>query len=91
MLDSPDVRGVCVGAGAGDVTELAAQRAAARAAAGRRRAPRRRQLHGRLLLLVLLPLQVLLVRLPMHKNNYLHYILTQISRPPCIRVGDSDR
>lgn len=62
VLDAAHVRRVGVGAGAGDVTQLAAQRAA-RAAAARRGAARRRQLHRRLLLLVLLPLQVLLVRL----------------------------
>lgn len=61
VLDAAHVRRVGVGARARDVTQLAAQRAAARAAPGRRVRARRRQLHGRLLLLVLLALQVLLV------------------------------
>lgn len=63
VLDAAHVRRVGVGAGARDVAQLAAQRAAARAARQRQHRARRRQLHGRLLLLVLLPLQVLLVRL----------------------------
>lgn len=63
VLDAAHVRRVGVGARARHVAQLAAQRRRARRAPRQRRRAGRRQLHGRLLLLVLLALQVLLVRL----------------------------
>lgn len=80
VLDAAHVRRVGVGAGAGDVAQLAAQRAAARAAQRARRGAGGRQLHGGLLLLVLLALQVLLVGLRAGARDAAHVAVVQLLR-----------
>lgn len=77
VLDAAHVRRVRVGAGARHVAQLAAQR---RRAGRARAAAAARQLDGRLLLLVLLPLQVLLVGLRAGARDAAHVAVVQLLR-----------
>lgn len=78
VLDAAHVRRVGVGAGAGDVAELAAQRAASRAPQRALRGAGGGQLDGGLLLLVLLALQMFLVGLRAGAGDAAHVAVVQL-------------